>query len=85
VRREELPSVRSFVRSFVRLRSWSKENDSGGKKGMTRGRKSKIIGTGKKNNLIANRGLKSRVHRLTLLEECVGRGGLSSFQVESHL
>jgi hypothetical protein len=30
---------------------------------------------GQKENLMANRGFKSRVHRHTLLEECVGRGG----------
>jgi hypothetical protein len=44
MRREELPFARSFTRSFVRLTSWSKENDNGGKKVMTRGRRSKIIG-----------------------------------------
>jgi hypothetical protein len=42
---------------------------------MTRGRRSKIIGRAKNNNLIANRGLKFKVHMGTLLEECVGRGG----------
>jgi hypothetical protein len=31
VRREELPFVRSFTRSFVRLTSWSKENDIEGR------------------------------------------------------
>jgi hypothetical protein len=30
------------------LTSWSKENDNGGKKVMTRGRRSKIIGRAKK-------------------------------------
>jgi hypothetical protein len=36
--------VRSFARSFVRLSSWRKENDNGGKKVMTRGRRSKSKG-----------------------------------------
>jgi hypothetical protein len=45
------------------------------KKVMTKGRRSKTIKRAKKSNLIANRGLKFRMHRLTLLEECVGRGG----------
>jgi hypothetical protein len=48
VRRGELPFVRSFARSFVRLTSWSKENDNGGKKVLTRGRRSKIVGWAKK-------------------------------------
>jgi hypothetical protein len=81
VRRGELPFVRSFARSFVRLTSWSKENDNGGKKVMTRGRRSKIIGREKK-NLMVNRGLKSRVHRHTLLEECVGRIVFLSFNLQ---
>jgi hypothetical protein len=46
VRRGELPLVRAFVRSLVRssdrLSLWSKENDNGGKKVMTKGRRSKI-------------------------------------------
>jgi hypothetical protein len=54
------------------MTSWSKENDNGGKKVMTRGRRSKRIGWAKK-NLIGKRGLKFRVHRHTLLEECVSR------------
>jgi hypothetical protein len=40
-----------------------------------KGRRSKIMGRAENNNLIANRGLKSRVHRHTLLEECVDKGG----------
>jgi hypothetical protein len=63
------------------LTSWSIENDNGGKKVMTRERRSKIIGWAKKKNLIANRGLKSRVHRHTLLEECVGRIVFPSFNL----
>jgi hypothetical protein len=39
-----------------------KSNDEGKKEQNTR--------TGKKNNLIANRGLKFRVHWHTMLEEC---------------
>jgi hypothetical protein len=69
-------------RSLVRLTSWSKENDNGGKKVLTRGRRSKIIGRGKNNNLIAIRGLKSRVHRHTLLEEWVGRIVFLSFNLQ---
>jgi hypothetical protein len=45
VRRKELPFGRSFDRSFVRwlvCQSGGKENDNGGKKVMTRGRRSKI-------------------------------------------
>jgi hypothetical protein len=79
VRREELPFVcsftSSFVSSFVRLSSWKKENDNVEAKSNDEGKKEQNNNAGKKNNLIANRGLKSRVHRHTWLEECVGRGG----------
>jgi hypothetical protein len=61
--------------------SWGKENDNGGKKVMTRGRRSKII-DGQKNNLIANRGLKSKVHGHILLEECEGRIVFLSFDLQ---
>jgi hypothetical protein len=37
------------------------------------GKKEQKKRTGKKKVLVANRGLKYRVQRLTLLEECVGR------------
>jgi hypothetical protein len=37
--RGELPFVRSFARSFVRLSSWSKENDNGRKKSNDEGKK----------------------------------------------
>jgi hypothetical protein len=80
--RGQLPFVPWFARSFVRLTSRSKENDNGGKKVLTRGRRGKIIGRAKKKNLIANRGLKSRVHRDTLLEECVGRIVFLSFNLQ---
>jgi hypothetical protein len=46
------------------------------------GKKEQNNETGKKNNLIANRGLKSRVHRHTLLEECVGRIVFLSFNLQ---
>jgi hypothetical protein len=44
----------------------------GGKKVMTRGRRSKNKGRAEKKLLKPNRGLKARAHRHTLLEECVG-------------
>jgi hypothetical protein len=87
VRREELPFVRSFTRSFVRSfvvvekREWQ----CGGKKVMTRGRRSKIIWREKKLILWP-----IGVWNL----ECIGThcwrsvwagAVLSSFQVESHL
>jgi hypothetical protein len=50
MRRGELPFVRSFARLLVRLSSWSKENDNGGKKVMTRGRRGKIVGRAKKSS-----------------------------------
>jgi hypothetical protein len=68
-------TVRSFVLSFVRLfavvekREWQ----CGGKKVMTRGRRSKSRGQVKKKFLSSNRGLKSSVLWHPLLDECVGR------------
>jgi hypothetical protein len=54
----------------------------GRKKVMTRGTRSKNEDQAEKNNLIANRGLKSRVHRDTVLEECVGRIVFLSFNLQ---
>jgi hypothetical protein len=42
VRRGELPFVRSFARSFVRLSEWREENDNGGKKSNYEGKKEQI-------------------------------------------
>jgi hypothetical protein len=82
VRREDLPFLRSFARSFVCLTSWSEENDSGDKKSNDEGKKEQNNRTGEKNNLIADRGFKSRAHRHTLLEECVGRIVFLSFNLQ---
>ena len=45
---------------------WTQKSNDEGTKEQNKGR-------AEKNNLIANRGLKSIVHRHTLLEECVGK------------
>jgi hypothetical protein len=82
--REE-ESYRSFagslVRSFV-CRRGVKRLTMGGKKVMTRGRRSKNKEQAKKKFLWPNRGLKSRVQRHTLLEECVGRIVFLSFNLQ---
>jgi hypothetical protein len=50
-------------------------NDNEGNKSNDNGKKEQNNKTGKKSNLVANRGFKSKVHSRILLEECVGRGG----------
>jgi hypothetical protein len=50
---------------------WRQKSNDEGKKERSKGR-------AEKNSLIASRGLKSRVHRHTLLEECAGRDVFSS-------
>jgi hypothetical protein len=56
VRREELPFVRSFARSLVRLSSWSKEIDIGEKKSDDGGKKEQKYRTGRKKGLKAKSG-----------------------------
>jgi hypothetical protein len=51
-----------------------KSNDEGKKEQSNR--------TSKRNDLIVDRGLKSRVHRYTLLEECVGRIVFFNFNLQ---
>jgi hypothetical protein len=57
MRREELLLARSFVRSFVRLSSWSKENDNGGKKSNDEGKKEQNKGWTQKKTLVAKSGV----------------------------
>jgi hypothetical protein len=52
VRRGELPFVRSFARSFVRLSSWSKKNDIGRQKSNDEGKKEIILWPGTKKKVL---------------------------------